>query len=200
MHLFDSENFFPSILLFSKTRVHDNRAKYGVFASFASFKSKLFALPPLGLTLTCVVLHHVLVVSVGGLGEVHAHALDPLDAPHGRVPPGPKQGQLGLWVHVTAGALELPSCLLRSLISQVTDFGHGVGWGAGGWATGGKSHHARQATNPPSSSSSSPRQAQDAACLVWCCVLCGHHAEQIRDSYNPHRFSPRHFSTNLQLP
>ena len=57
----------------------------------------------LGLTLTCVVLHHVLVVSVGGLGEVHAHALDPLDAPHGRVPPCPKQGQLGLWVHITAG-------------------------------------------------------------------------------------------------
>ena len=29
------------------------------------------------LTLTCVVLHHVLVVSVGGLGQVHAHAGHP---------------------------------------------------------------------------------------------------------------------------
>ena len=43
------------------------------------------------LTLTCVVLHHVLIVSVGGLGEVHAHALDALDAPHG-MPPCPKEG------------------------------------------------------------------------------------------------------------
>ena len=78
-----------------------------------TFLISLLAIATLeGLTLTCVVLHHVLVVSVGGLGEVHAHALDALDAldaPHGRVPPCPKQGQLGLWVHVTttAGALVL---------------------------------------------------------------------------------------------
>ena len=66
---------------------------------------ELLATATLGLTLTCVVLHHVLVVSVRGLGEVHAHALN---APHGWVPPSPKQGELGLWVHVTASALELP--------------------------------------------------------------------------------------------
>ena len=52
---------------------------------------ELLATATLGLTLTCVVLHHVLIVSVGGLGEVHAHALDALDAPHG-MPPCPKEG------------------------------------------------------------------------------------------------------------
>ena len=42
------------------------------------------------LTLTCVVLHHVLVVSVGGLGQVHAHAGHAPQADRG-VTPGVKQ-------------------------------------------------------------------------------------------------------------
>ena len=73
-----------------------------------SISKVLFATATLRLTLTCVVLHHVLVVSVGGLGEVHAHALDALDSPHGRVSPRPEQGELGLRVHVTAGASPAP--------------------------------------------------------------------------------------------
>ena len=50
------------------------------------------------LTLTCVVLHHVLVVSVGGLGEVHAHAGHAPHADRG-VTPGVKQGERGPRVH-----------------------------------------------------------------------------------------------------
>ena len=50
------------------------------------------------LTLTCVVLHHVLVVSVGGLGEVHAHAGHASHADRG-VTPGVKQGERGPRVH-----------------------------------------------------------------------------------------------------
>ena len=38
------------------------------------------------LSLTCVVLHHVLVVSVGGLGEVHAHASHPPHTDRGVTP------------------------------------------------------------------------------------------------------------------
>ena len=47
------------------------------------------------LSLTCVVLHHVLVVSVGGLGEVHAHARHP----HGGVSPASKETELSPRVH-----------------------------------------------------------------------------------------------------
>ena len=47
--------------------------------------------------LTCVVLHHVVVVSVGGLCEVHPHG----PHAHGRVPP-PKQTELGTRVHPAA--------------------------------------------------------------------------------------------------
>ena len=50
----------------------------------------------LTLTLTCVVLHHVLVVSVGGLGhlgQVHPHV-------HGGVAPGPREEtEASAWLH-----------------------------------------------------------------------------------------------------
>ena len=46
-------------------------------------------------SLTCVVLHHVLVVSVGGLGEVHAHARHP----HGGMSPASKETELSPRVH-----------------------------------------------------------------------------------------------------
>ena len=44
-------------------------------------------------SLTCVVLHHVLVVSVGGLGQVHARD------PHGGMSPASKETELSPGVH-----------------------------------------------------------------------------------------------------
>ena len=58
-------------------------------------------------SLTCVVLHHVLVVSVGGLGEVHARH------PHGGVSPTSKETELSPRVH--QGLPSQPGAKLLSL-------------------------------------------------------------------------------------
>ena len=52
-------------------------------------------------SLTCVVFHHVLVVSVGCLGEVHASHPHARHTPHthGRVPPPSKETELSAGVH-----------------------------------------------------------------------------------------------------
>ena len=66
-------------------------------------------------SLTCVVLHHVLVVSVGGLGQVHA------GHPHGGVPPACEEAQLSPRVHQG-----LPSQRGEKLLSLGCGVGHHI--------------------------------------------------------------------------
>ena len=50
-------------------------------------------------SLTCVVLHHVLVVPICGLGDVHPRHPHPGHPGHGGMPPAREQAQLGTRVH-----------------------------------------------------------------------------------------------------